>query len=337
MRDPDEPIAVEMPKLKHWQVALGVALGLLAGAFTVFPVRFPGDKALKVTPSLQEQQSAVPSYFKQPDSLAELLQVPLADLGRVDIARMDLLCSEGLPGCERTNLAQSLAMLDTWTEQVRQATVQHRAEFLRDPMRSHTEAQYDMMMIISVLAKGCGVHYDHDSAVAEYGLDPAQSESVTGLPSNDLGRDFFAKSDLFFLDGLLGPKRAGTCSSLPVLVTAIAQRLGYPVHMVNTFRHSFVRWDDGKERFNVETTVVSGLQIVSDYDYRQWPRPVNDQMMAAEGYLQPLNPQQMLACFLYTRVGALLANGRLDEAKKLLPLCGVLVPTSVKYTKLPSM
>jgi hypothetical protein len=221
------------------------------------------------------------------------------------------------------------------------ATIKHNIDlhygaYLHDPARSHTMAEYEMMMIINVLHKGYGIHYDHDSAVAEYGVDPAVDKVTTDIPMLPLGPTFFAKSDLFFINGLLGPKRAGTCSSLPVLVAAIAQRLGYPVCLVNTFRHTFVRWDDGRERFNIETTVLDGLQVVSDYDYRQWPRPMPTGMLATEGYLQPLTPAQTLACFLYTRCGCLLENGHLDQAKQLIPLCSALVPTSVKYSQLPS-
>jgi len=318
---------------------LFAAVGLVAGAIpaaSIYSSFKPPASATVIAPP--SPAATAQSAFKQPATLAELLAVPVADLGKVDLARMNLLCAEGLPGCEDMDIPRCLATLDRWTAKVKENIDRHYDEFIHDPMESHTLAEYKMMVIQAVLGpKGYGVHYDHDLAVAEYGADPATDKSLNALPSNDFGPDFFAQSDLFFLNGLLGPKRDGTCSSLPVLVAAVAQRLGYPVKLVNTFRHTFVRWDDGKERFNIETTVVGGLQVVSDYDYRQWPRPLNAMMIATEGYLQPLTPAQTLACFLYSRVGALMANGRMEEAVKLRPKCSELVPASVKYSKMPSM
>jgi regulator of sirC expression with transglutaminase-like and TPR domain len=44
-------------------------------------------------------------------------------------------------------------------------------------------------------------------------------------------------------------RQMGACVSLPSIVVAVARRLGYPVYLVNCSMHSFVRWDDGKERF----------------------------------------------------------------------------------------
>ncbi len=284
------------------------------------------------------QTPNVQTPFKQPASLEELLAVQTANLGKVDLALMNLLCAEGLPGSEGLSISQYLATLDEWTGKIKMNIDHYYEDFLRDPQRSHTVAEYRMMMIMNVLGpKGYGIHYDETLATAEYGADPAKEKSISGTPTGKLGADSYAQSDLYFINGLLGSKHSGTCSSLPILVAVVAQRLGYPVTLVTAFRHMFVRWDDGKERFNIETTVTGGLQVVSDYEYRQWPKPLTGEMIAAEGYLQSQSPAQLLANFLYDRIACLLANGQTKEAEKLRQKCLELVPSSIKYRKLPDL
>ena len=56
----------------------------------------------------------VPLQSKQPQTFAELLAVPPADLESVDIARINLLCAEGLRGSEQLDVQQCLETLEAW-------------------------------------------------------------------------------------------------------------------------------------------------------------------------------------------------------------------------------
>ena len=49
--------------------------------------------------------------------MAELLALAPDLLEKVDIARMNLLCAEGLRGSENLNVEQCLDQLDAWTQQ----------------------------------------------------------------------------------------------------------------------------------------------------------------------------------------------------------------------------
>jgi len=51
-------------------------------------------------PAATAEASVKLEEFKQPRSLAELLALPPDQLEKVDIARMNLLCAEGLRGSE---------------------------------------------------------------------------------------------------------------------------------------------------------------------------------------------------------------------------------------------
>ena len=53
-------------------------------------------------------------------------------------------------------------------------------------------------------------------------------------------------------------KKEGYCLSLSILYLSIGERLGIPLHGVVVPGHFFVRYDDGRVRFNFETTSNGG-------------------------------------------------------------------------------
>ena len=75
-----------------------------------------------------------------------------------------------------------------------------------------------------------------------------------------------------FLHGLVNGT-GGTCVSMPVLYVAVGRRLGYPLKLVTTAEHTFLRWEnaDSGERFNIEGT-CRGYGRETDEHFRAWPR-----------------------------------------------------------------
>jgi len=57
----------------------------------------------------------------------------------------------------------------------------------------------------------------------------------------------------FDLHSVLNDNR-GDCLGWSLLYLSVCDRLGYPVYIVQSPNHCFVRWDDGKTRRNIETT-----------------------------------------------------------------------------------
>src|SRR5580698_5876335 len=74
---------------------------------------FADDKA-KEKDSSPAVAEAKQTDFEQPQNLAELLDLKPEQIERVDIARIDLLCAEGLRGSENLNVQSSLDRLDAW-------------------------------------------------------------------------------------------------------------------------------------------------------------------------------------------------------------------------------
>jgi hypothetical protein len=100
---------------------------------------------------------------------------------------------------------------------------------------------------------------------------------------------------------------------MPVLNIALGRRLGYPLKLVTTKQHLFVRWDSPTETFDMDAT-GKGVSHSDDSVYRQWPFPINDEEIKAEGYLKSLSPQEELSVFMSIRGMCQAENGLMADA-----------------------
>jgi hypothetical protein len=258
------------------------------------------------------QKAPAPPAFAQPSTFAELAAIKPDELGKVDLARMNLLCASGLPGAEDLDLAGCLAALDRYATVVRDQTEKYLPMYSRAPEKfRNIEGFYRMQMMVTVLKQDLGIDYSADRSNDE----PAEK--------------FFANSKDVFVNGLLAPPHTGTCASLPVLVVAVGLRLGYPVHLVATRNHLFARWEttDGKERFNIECT-NGGMTSHPDEYYTKGHFAWYDAAFSGEGFLQSMSPQKALADFLDLRGLCLRMNGRFSEAREAYQLASTLKPES---------
>lgn len=245
----------------------------------------------------------------KPASLENLLDLPAKQLANVDIAEMNLLCAIGLPGGERLDIDHALATLDQWTLRVKFETERHlyRAHDPRwaDHYR-HSEAYLRAEFLVQVLCEDLAIKYNlaargnfdfDDSRVAFiHGMIPAPGQSFTDTPG-------------------------GTCASMPVMITAVGRRLGYPLKLVTTKGHLFVRWDGPshsnpawRERFNMEVT--NGFNSYEDDYYKTWPFKLTEEQIKANRYLVSLTPAEEFAEFLAARGHCGLDNGQIAFAAR---------------------
>ena len=252
-----------------------------------------------------------------PATLAELLALAPTRLPEVPLVELNLLCARGLCATNEPDIQTCAATLEAWAARVRSETERHQYRFDRNPAEFENSAGFFRMLMLSVvLAEDYGVHYD---AQRWAGPDATQADDR-----------FFADSSSVFLHGLLGPERKGTCSSLPVLYVAVGRQLGYPLKLVTTRGHLFVRWEGKEERFNVEAT-ARGLSRFDDDYYRHWPFEVSPAEEAAEGYLKSLTASEELAVFLSIRGMCLREQGRLAEAAEGFAAAAQLAPGCRSY------
>ena len=114
-----------------------------------------------------------------------------------------------------------------------------------------------------------------------------------------------------FLHTVLDEKR-GYCLSLSVLYLSLAERLGLPMYGVVVPGHFFVRFDDGKMRFNIETTGGGGTATDEQYIEKfNVPQANRDGI-----YLKNLNKIQTLGCFFNNLGNSYDKIGDVDSALK---------------------
>ena len=222
---------------------------------------------------------------------------------KYDVAEMNLLSAQGLPGAEGVNIKHLLHILDLWTLEIEDQTKRNLYRFYQSPGEyENSEAYFRILLMVTVLQRDIGVRYD-----------PKWINDPKSRHAKDMS--FFNQSRNIFLHGILQDKR-GTCSTIPVLIVAIGRRLGYPLSLVTTKSHLFARWEspDGKERFNIEAS-SRGLNCFPDEYYKKWPYPLTETEINTFGYLKSLTAVEELSVFLETRGLCLLQNGRLVDAE----------------------
>jgi tetratricopeptide (TPR) repeat protein len=247
-----------------------------------------------------------------PLSLTELLATHPEQLQKVDLAAMNLACAFRLPGADELLAEAKLAILDEWTARVKRETERHLYR-LNDPRYSahykNSEALYRMEMLCQVLQEDCGVRYNLDRV-----------RDVRFSDARDL-----------FIHGMIGDSNGGTCVSMPVLYTAVARRLGYPVHLVRAKGHIFCRWDGRGERWNIEATGSGGMDSFPDKHYMTWPEAITQDEVKRGEYLKTLDPSEEFAVFLAARGHCLQDNGRFAEAHVAYAYAHKLDPTARDY------
>ncbi len=259
------------------------------------------ERAAPVEPARQRPTSHENTY-------AALLDLNPADVASMDIAELNLICGSGLPGNEGKEISSQLRKLDEMTELVRSETTNpaHLERWKKGrPPGETSESIFKMRILVGVLQNQCGIHYNKELASLNGGKPP---ESY-----REWDRPYHTDASNVFLHGLLGVARQGTCVSMPVLYTAVARRLGYPVCLVMTKGHLFCRWDTPKERFNIEGTAADGMSPRPDEFYRTFPKRLSEWEIENENYLKSLTPAQELALFLKTRAVCLAQHQRHNE------------------------
>ena len=235
----------------------------------------------------------------------------LQGLSKVDIAEMNLLCAVDLPGAENLDIDHCLSKLDQWAGKARAETQRH-AYRVQDPRFAErykgSVSRFRAEFLLQVLQEDCGVHYNMDRV-----------ENI----------DFRRSQDLF-LHGLIGDGNGGTCVSMPVLYVAVGRRLGYPLKLVRTKEHVFCRWEDGRERFNIEGA-GKGFASFADAYYKTWPKKASEAEIKANRYLVSLTPREELASFLASRGHCLLDNGYLRPAWEAYLAARRLAPATRAY------
>lgn len=220
-----------------------------------------------------------------------------------DIAVVNLACAEGLPDTEDIDLPKYMAVLDQMATAAEARTEKSWRLFDLKPAEFNGSRNvFRIFMMEHVLRTQFGVKYD-----------PMRShikpDQVAVKPPH--------KTYDTFIHGVLSDSRTGTCSSLPTFSVAVGRRLGYPLRLVRAPEHTFFRWDDGDEKFNVQHT-PAGSEVLPDEHYHSWPLKWDQAMFdmnARTGvWLSSMTPKQEVSKFLCNRALSLCDVSRFTEA-----------------------
>jgi tetratricopeptide (TPR) repeat protein len=118
-----------------------------------------------------------------------------------------------------------------------------------------------------------------------------------------------SKPEELFLHSVLDSRR-GYCLSLSILYLSLAERLGIPLYGVVVPGHFFVRYDDGRVRFNIETTNKGG-SAPDEYYIEKFAVP----QVRGGIYMRNLDKMQTLGCFFNNLGNSYVDVGNLEQAQ----------------------
>ena len=233
----------------------------------------------------EPKEYAIQNELK-PVSARDLFEMPMENLDRVDIGRMNIICARNVIKSEVIDTEKYVGKLDEWAAIAKRMEQKYLPSFERNAARyDNSPAKFKAVTLALTIQQDlkCG-----------YNMNLIESGAMSDVRSPR----FFRNPDDIFITGLL-KNRKGTCASLPVLFVALGRRLNYPVFLAHTKGHLYCRWDDGKECFNVEVT-GQGVDIPPDSHYKGPPYNPTGDDIKSEGMLQNLTNCESLSIFLST-------------------------------------
>jgi len=231
--------------------------------------------------------------------LNELLETPPDEFGRLDLAVLNLLCASSLPGSENLDIPKCLSRLNRLTAFVKASTERNLHRLSTEQETGRSEANWRMGMLVTNVKRDFGASYSPS----------VRDDLLAGVEAP------FSDSRESFIHGLLDDdpnRRWGTCASIPVLITAVARRLGYPVRLAVTRTHLYARWE-GAECFNIEASNPAGMSVLPDDHYRGHGGGMTGEEEKSGFYLRALQPAEEFAVCLKARVACLRDAARYEE------------------------
>jgi regulator of sirC expression with transglutaminase-like and TPR domain len=234
-------------------------------------------------------EAAGPAYFARyvSPAIKEIKGMLAGPDEAIDLARANLLVASEIPEFQDLNVDKVLAEIDAITDTVRRETERCRYMFDQHPEKffGHVEA-YRMNILGIVIRDDLKIRYKEGKL--DYG-DPR----------------------VLFLNGLL-EQREGTCVSMPTLYLVVGLRLGYPLHGVIVGDHTFLRWDDGSYRQNIEATGAGFGGPDEEYIRDMGATPAQ---LKNSCWMKNLSRKQVIGSFLQIRSVYWMRKGRLVRAR----------------------
>lgn len=238
-----------------------------AAFYTLFPESAEGKKALQEAWSLLSATAQAPLPLPLPHTLSAVLQMLTKAEGRTtnclndeQLALVSSLASR-LPnrlllGAKATSEAEVLQLPESQIDVARALLL---AQAAKDPSLSWVKiATYEALMDLMAL-----------EVLAKIPIEAPPKQKIRALNRlifEELGyrfpplSSFVQEVDLYsYLPSVLD-SRKGVCLGVSLLYLCVGQRIGLPLQAITPPGHIYVRFFDGKETINIETT-ARGIHI----------------------------------------------------------------------------
>jgi hypothetical protein len=239
----------------------------------------------------------------------QFLALTNEELGEVDPVVMNLLVAKGIPSLADLNIGDYVRVVDEWAADLLARMPVLEVEFRQTPKK-----------------------WRHDLDFFRLGVVCWYMEVILGIcfredQRNVKGISYTNPSDLF-LNGVIDTRR-GTCGNIAVLNVVLGRRIGLPVSLACVGSHYICRYDDGKKKFNIETTETGrrGFSSQTDEYVLNWQK-IPAKAKACGSDLRPVTPREMLGLFLGLRARHLENTLRMAEAEPDYLLARYLFPGS---------
>jgi len=226
----------------------------------------------------------------------QLLALSDDELAQVDPLVMNLLVARDIPSLAHLNIGRYQQMRDEWAEGVRKRLPHADKVFARDPGAWKND--------INFLRLGVLCEYLADVVGIAYIEEQRELKTVPYTNPSDL-----------FLNGVMD-RRRGTCGNMSALHLVVGRKLGWPLSLACAAGHVFVRYDDGRVKYNLESshTGLGGWSSPEDQSYIDDYRLTRKAIQCGSD-MTGLGPRETLGLWIGLRARHLHDSGHVAESE----------------------
>jgi hypothetical protein len=237
----------------------------------------------------------------------ELVGLTDAELARLDPIEMNLLVAKSIPSLAGLDIGHYQKLADEWAKGVAARLPYAEKRFQQSPAYWKNDVNFVRLSVLfEHLDRGLGITYN------EY--------------QRDANQVLYTNPSQLFVNGVMDT-RQGSCSSLAALYLALAWRLGWPVSLATAVSHLFCRYDDGRVRYNIETSRIGtgGFAAPEDDEVKRRDNLTPKAILSGSD-LRAVTPRERLGLFVGMRARHLRDTGNLTEAEPAYLLARHLFP-----------
>jgi hypothetical protein len=221
-----------------------------------------------------------------------------------DLAEVNLRCSLGLADDVDQLFQDSIDLLDEWSQQLIDYISRIYGHFEKNPESfEHSENLFCAIAMVQFVQTALRVRYNISFAEGDYDASDSRNLFLTGVVTGF----------------------GGTCVTLPILYAALAQRIGFPIEIGETWEHFYCVWDVDQNSFCFDAAGTGFIKRTHE-DYRDFRKVVTPSDEVKNGFLRSRTRRELFASMANQRSNCLQDQFRFEEALEAAFLATRLAP-----------